>query len=351
MQCKCRRIDLHMNPIENEAQLETWLSEPTPEVVETLARLPGDIVLLGVAGKMGPTLARMAKRASDAAGIGRRVIGAARFSVGDHAELEAHGVETVRCDLLNEDDVARLPDAPHVIFMAGRKFGSTGDEPLTWAMNSYLPAVVCRKYRHSRIVAFSTGNVYGLSSIAAGGSRENDVLQPAGEYAMSCLGRERMFEYFSRLLNIPLAIVRLNYACELRYGVLVDLAQRIVRGEPVELEMGHFNVLWQGDANAMALRALAHVSTPPWIVNVTGPEVLSVRAVCERLGELLNKPVRFVGSESPEALLSNAARGFERLGTPRVGAGELIEHVADWVARGGRSLGKPTHFESRDGRF
>jgi uncharacterized protein YbjT (DUF2867 family) len=160
-----------------------------------------------------------------------------------------------------------------------------------------------------------------------------------------------MFEYFSRLLNIPLAIVRLNYACELRYGVLVDLAQRIAQGEPVELATGHFNVLWQGDANAMALRALAHVSTPPWIVNATGPEVLGVRAVCERLGELLNKSVRFVGTESPEALLSNAARGFQRLGTPRVGADELIEHVAGWVARGGRSLGKPTHFESRDGRF
>lgn len=340
-----------MNPIENEAQLETWLSEPTPEVVETLARLPGDIVLLGVAGKMGPTLARMAKRASDAAGVRRRVIGVARFSGGGQAELEAHGVETVRCDLLNEDDVARLPDAANVIFMTGRKFGSTGDEPLTWAMNAYLPAVACRKYRRSRIVAFSTGNVYGLTPPARGGSRESDALEPAGEYAMSSVGRERMFAYFSRSLNIPLAIVRLNYACELRYGVLVDLAQRVARGEPIELSMGHFNVIWQGDANAMALRALDRVSTPPWIVNVTGPETLSVREVCRRFGELLQRPARLVGEESAAALLNNASIGLAQLGPPRVSADELIERVADWVARGGRSLDKPTHFESRDGKF
>jgi nucleoside-diphosphate-sugar epimerase len=340
-----------MDRIETEAQLEAWLSEPTPEVIETLGRLPGDLVLLGVAGKMGPTLARMAKRASDAAGIRRRVIGVARFSDGGQEPLEAHGIETIRCDLLDEDEVAGLPDAPNVIFMAGRKFGSTGDEPLTWAMNAYLPAIICRKYRHSRIAAFSTGNVYGLSALAGGGSRESDLLQPIGEYAMSCLARERLFAYFSRALNIPMAILRLNYACELRYGVLVDLAQRIARGEPIDLTMGHFNVIWQGDANAMTLRALAHVSTPPWVVNMTGPETLSVRDVCIRLGELLGKPVRFSGIESPEALLSNASIGLARLGPPRVSAAELTGHVADWIARGGRTLGKPTHFESRDGKF
>jgi len=340
-----------MNSIETEAQLETWLSEPTPEVIETLGRLPGDLVLLGVAGKMGPTLARMAKRASDAAGVRRRVIGVARFSDGGQETLAAHGIETIRCDLLNEDEAARLPEAPNVICMAGRKFGSTGDEPLTWAMNAYLPAIICRKYRHSRIVAFSTGNVYGLSPPASGGSRESDPLQPIGEYAMSCLARERLFAYFSRALNTPMAILRLNYACELRYGVLVDLAQRIVCGEPIDLAMGYFNVIWQGDANAMTLRALAHVSTPPWVVNMTGPETLSVRDVCIRLGELLGKPVHFSRSESTEALLSNASIGLERLGPPRVSAAELAEHVADWIARGGRTLGKPTHFESRDGKF
>lgn len=340
-----------MDPIDTEAQLEERLSEPTPEVIETLARLPGDLVLLGVAGKMGPTLARMAKRASDAAGVRRRVIGVARFSDGGQETLEAHGVETVRCDLLNEVETAMLPEAPNVIYMAGRKFGSTGDEPLTWAMNAYLPAIVARKYRGSRIVVFSTGNVYGLTPPAGGGSRESDALQPIGEYAMSCLARERLFAYFSHSLNIPMAMLRLNYACELRYGVLVDLAERVLRGEPIDLAMGHFNVLWQGDANAMTLRALEHAATPPWVVNMTGPETLSVREVCLRLGELLNKPVRFTGSEAPKALLSNAATGLERLGPPRVSAIELIEHVARWLARGGRTLGKPTHFESRDGKF
>ena len=337
--------------VETEAQLEDWLSEPTPEVIAALGRLPGDLVVLGVAGKMGPSLARMARRASDAAGVGRRVIGVARFTEGGQEALEAHGVETIRCDLLDESELARLPEAPNVVFMAGRKFGSTGNEPLTWAMNAYLPAMVARKYRQSRIVAFSTGNVYGLSPPGGGGSRESDVAAPIGEYAMSCLGRERLLAYLCRKLKIPMAILRLNYACELRYGVLVDLAQRIVRGEPIELAMGHFNVIWQGDANAMALRALEFTSTPPWIVNVTGPETLSVREVCRRLGEWLGKPVRFSGSEAPEALLSNASMAWATLGPPRVTAAKLIEHVADWVARGGRTLDKPTHFESRDGRF
>jgi nucleoside-diphosphate-sugar epimerase len=337
--------------IETEAQLEERLSEPTPEVIELLGRLPGNIVLLGVAGKMGPTLARMARRASDAAGVRRRVIGVSRFSSENRHAFEAHGVETIPCDLLDEDDVARLPDAPNVIFMTGRKFGSTGDEATTWAMNSYLPGVVCRKYRQSRIVAFSTGNVYGLSPVADGGSRETDVPRPVGEYAMSCLGRERIFEYFSRTLDIPLAILRLNYACELRYGVLVDLAERIWREKPVDLSMSYLNTIWQGDANAMTLRALEHVSSPPWVVNMTGPELLSVRSLSLQFGQLLNKPVRFTGQESATALLSNASLGLEKLGTPRIGAARLIPWIAQWVARGGRSLGKPTHFESRDGRF
>ena len=340
-----------MNPIENEAQLETWLSEPTPEVVETLARLPGDIVLLGVAGKMGPTLARMAKRASDAAGVRRRVIGVARFSDGGQAELEAHGVETVRCDLLNEDDVARLPDAANVIFMTGRKFGSTGDEPLTWAMNAYLPAVACRKYRRSRIVAFSTGNVYGLTPPARGGSRESDALEPAGEYAMSSVGRERMFAYFSRSLNIPLAIVRLNYACELRYGVLVDLAQRVARGEPIELSMGHFNVIWQGDANAMALRCLRHCATPTEPLNVTGPETVSVRGLAHAFAERFGTEATVVGEEAPTALLSDASRALALFGPPTVGLETLVAWQADWLARGMPTLAKPTGFERRDGSY
>ncbi len=337
--------------IATEQELEDRLSEPTAAVVETLGRLDGDILLLGVAGKMGLSLARMAKRASDAAGVRRRVIGVARFSGGGREELQAHGIEAIACDLLNEDEVARLPDAANVVSLVGRKFGSTGDEPMTWAVNTYLAAVICRRYRRSRIVAFSTGNVYELAPAASGGSRETDTLRPVGEYAMSCLGRERLYEYFSRTYGIPAAIIRLNYACDLRYGVLVDLARRVWAGEPIDLGMGYFNTIWQGDANAMTLRAFDHVATPPWLVNVTGPEVLSVRDVCERLGQLLDRPVRFTGAEAPTALLSNARQGLDVLGPAQLDTDRLIAWVADWVAHGGRCLDKPTHFEARDGKF
>lgn len=338
--------------IETVEQLDDLLSEPTPGTVDTMVRLEGDVMLLGVGGKMGPTLSRMVKCASEAAGVRRRVIGVARFSSGELApQLEAHGIETIRCDLLDAAAVAKLPEVANVIYMAGMKFGATGNEATTWAMNSYLPAVICQRFCRSKIVAFSTGNVYGLVPVAGGGSRESDTPNPAGEYAMSCLGRERLFEYFSRSLRIPAALIRLNYACELRYGVLVDLAQRVWAGEPVDLTMGHFNVIWQGDANAMTLQAFDHVASPPLALNVTGPELLSVRAVCERFGQLMKKPAKFVGAESPTALLNNASRAFELFGRPRVSGDQLIQWVADWVLRGGRTLGKPTHFESRAGKF
>jgi nucleoside-diphosphate-sugar epimerase len=337
--------------IETEEQLDDLLREPTPPVIESMSRLEGDIVILGVAGKMGPSLARMARRASDAAGVRRKIFGVARFSSDGRDELQAHGIETIPCDLLDEKHIAQLPDAPNVIFMAGRKFGSAADQAATWAINSYLPGLICRRYRSSRIVAFSTGNVYGLSPINGGGSKETDALEPVGEYAMSCLGRERVFEHFSRSLGIPVGLIRLNYACDLRYGVLVDLAQQIAAGETVDLSMGYFNTIWQGDANAMVLRAFDHVAVPPFVVNVTGPEMLSVRSVSERLARLMNNPVRFTGTEPASALLSNSHRGLELLGPPRVSADQLIEWVAYWVARGGRTLGKPTHFDVRDGRF
>jgi nucleoside-diphosphate-sugar epimerase len=342
-----------MNPeaLTTEEQLDEALSRPTDCVTEALGRLSGDIIILGVAGKMGPTLARMARRASDAAGLSRRIIGVSRFSAGGAEALNAHGIDTICCDLLNEEAVAQLPEAANVVFMAGRKFGSSGDEALTWAMNSYLPAVVCRKYLRSKLVVFSTGNVYGLVPHAGGGSREEEVPNPVGEYAMSCLGRERIFEYFSRSLTIPIAMIRLNYACELRYGVVVDLARRIWAGETVDLGMGYFNTIWQGDANAMALAAFGRVETPPWIVNITGPECLSVRIVCQRLGALMNRRVCYSGAESETALLSNSSLGRRTLGNTSVSAERLIERVAAWVMSGGRSLGKPTHFESRDGKF
>jgi nucleoside-diphosphate-sugar epimerase len=337
--------------IESEDQLENLLSEPTEEVVETLAKLPGDILLLGVAGKMGTSLARMARRASDAAGTRRRVIGVSRFTDGGEEALRTLGIETFRCDLLDEEQVARLPDAPNIVFLAGRKFGSTGDESTTWAINAYLPGLVCRRYRESRIVAFSTGNVYGLVPVEGQGSREDDAPRPVGEYAMSCLARERVFEFFSRRFRIPMTLIRLNYACDLRYGVLVDLAWKIREGIAIDLGMGYFNTIWQGDANALALRAFGCASAPPRVLNLTGPDRLSVRAVSERLGRLMAKAVRFEGTEAATALLSDSRRSRELLGPPRVGEDQLIEWVAHWVARGGRSLDRPTHFESRDGSF
>jgi nucleoside-diphosphate-sugar epimerase len=333
-------------------QLEDRLSEPTPEVVETLRRLEGDLIVLGVAGKMGPSLARMARRASDLAGIGRRIIGVARFSsAGLEAELKRHGIEAIRCDLLDEEAVWQLPDAPNVLYLAGMKFGATGQESLTWAMNTHLPAIVCRKFPRSRLVAFSTGNVYGLVPAVGGGSVETDSPAPVGEYAQSCLGRERIFEHFSRTLGTRMALVRLNYACDLRYGVLVDLARKVLTGERVDLGMSWFNTLWQGDANAMTLRCFDHVASPPLAVNITGPERLNVRETCEKLGKLLGKKPVFVGTESATALLSNAQRGFSLFGQPRVSADRLLAWVAAWLRQGGPTLNKPTHFEARDGRF
>jgi hypothetical protein len=340
-----------VDPIQTEEQLDDLLSEPTPGVLATLSRLEGDLLILGVSGKMGPTLARMARRASDMAGVRRRVIGVARFSGRGEARLREWGIETVRADLLDPAQLARLPEAPNIMYMMGMKFGATGQEALTWAMNSYLPGMICQRFRQSRIVAFSTGNVYRLTPVTLGGSVETDLLQPVGEYAMSCVGRERIFEYFSRTLSIPLALLRLNYAVELRYGVLVDLAQRVWAGQEVDLAMGNVNVIWQGDANAMALQAFDHVASPPFVVNIAGPELLSVRRIAEEFGRIFGKEVAFRGSEAADALLSNSQRGHQLFGYPRVGVRQMMAWIANWIQCGGPTHGKPTHFETRDGKF
>jgi nucleoside-diphosphate-sugar epimerase len=338
--------------IQSIEQLEDALSEPTGQVVEMMRRLPGDIILLGVGGKIGPSLARMAKRATDLAGVARRIIGVSRFSAAnEEANLHASGIETVRCDLLDEAQVARLPDAPNVIYLAGFKFGSTTRAATTWAMNTWLPSVVCARYRTSRIVAYSTGNVYGLTSVAGGGSRESDACNPVGEYAMSCLGRERMFEYFSERWQIPTAIIRLFYACEMRYGVLVDLAQKVAAGAAIDLTMGYFNIIWQGDNNAQTLLALEHTSVPPAVLNVTGPQALSIRQVAEELGRRVGRAPVFEGAEGETSFLGNVERAHELFGPPRVGIEQLLDWTVDWVQRGGANLGKPTHFETRDGKY
>lgn len=333
-------------------QLELLLSEPTPLAVETMARLDGELIVLGVGGKMGPTLARMARRADELAGKKRRILGVSRFSSpGLQERLHGWGIETLSADLLDADAVASLPDAPNVIHMTGMKFGATGNESRTWAMNVFSPGMVAQKYRRSRIVAFSTGNVYGLCPLKRGGSREEDVPQPFGDYSISALGRERILEHFARTYAIPMAILRLNYATEMRYGVLVDVARKVYHGEPIDVSMGFLNALWQGDANAMSLCAFAHVSSPPFVVNLAGPEILSVRRVAEEFGTHFGKPAQCLRREAPDAFLSNGQLGHQRFGYPRVGPKQLMAWIADWVRRGGASLDKPTHFEVRDGKF
>jgi nucleoside-diphosphate-sugar epimerase len=333
--------------------LEDRLSRPTDAALEALTRIDGDIILLGVGGKMGPSLARMAQRASQQVDGHRRIVGVSRFS--DPAvreKLEAWGIETISGDLLDPGFVASLPDMPNVIYMAGRKFGTAGAEAFTWATNAYLPGLICRRFASSRIAAFSTGNVYPLVPVDQGhGSVETDPLGPVGEYAMSCLGRERMFQYASGQLGTRVAIIRLNYAIDLRYGVLVDLAQKVFNGQPVALETGYANVIWQGDANAYTLCALADASAPPLTLNVTGPERISCREVCQRFGELFDRPVQLTGREGPTALLSDARLALNRYGLPSVTLDEMIEWVADWIARGGSTYDKPTHFEVADGTF
>jgi nucleoside-diphosphate-sugar epimerase len=342
------------DPIKDVADLEERLSEPTPGLIDTFRRLKGDIVVLGVGGKMGPTLAKMAQKASLAVGGSRRVIGVSRFgssSTNLKQRLESWGIQTISADILDRKALEKLPDAPNVVYMAGMKFGSTGAEAMTWAMNSYLPGMVCERYRTSKIVAFSTGNIYGLQPITRGGSLETDPLDPKGDYAMSCLGRERMFEHFGRALNIPVALIRLNYATEMRYGVLFDVATKVWAGETVDITMGNFNAIWQGDANAMSLQAFDHVSSPPFVINVAGPEILSIRRLAEHFGVLMKKPVKVEGTEAGDALTSNGQLCHRLYGYPRVSIQQVMRWTADWVMRGGESLGKPTHFEARDGKF
>lgn len=338
--------------IRNTEELEENLSRPTEAVVATMAALQGDIVILGVGGKMGPTLARMAKRASDLAGVSRRVIGVSRFSSQKLVEqLEGWGIETCRFDLLDRGSYSKLPDAPNVVYMAGMKFGTTGQESLTWAMNAYLPALVSERYADSRIAAFSTGNVYGLTPVKDGGALESGPVNPVGEYAMSCLGRERIFEHFSRTQQTKMSILRLCYATELRYGVLSDIARQVFAGETISLGMGYVNAIWQADANAMSLQSLEHASTPPLVVNITAPTPFSVREVAEGFGAIFNKPVRFEGVESEDALLVNTQKACQLFGNPGTPSGQMLSWIADWVAHSKEAWSKPTHYDNRAGDF
>lgn len=340
------------NPIRTEAELDRFMARPYPELVDLMRRLEGDIAILGIAGKMGLSLGATAVNAIRESGVPRKVYGVSRFSdPAAMAALEQSGIIPLRCDLLDREAVATLPLVPHVIFMAGRKFGTGGEEDLTWAMNTIAPAQVCGHFRGSHIVAFSTGCVYPLLPLHRIGNVETDPPEPVGEYAQSCLGRERIFGYFSRTFGTPVCLLRLNYALDLRYGVLHDLARNIWEGRPVERTVGHFNAIWQGDANNQALLALERCASPAAILNLTGPETLSVTTTARQLAEHLGREVTFAGEPGPTAYLNNAALSHRLFGYPRVPLANVIEWTADWIRHGGRSLGKPTHFEVSDGKY
>jgi len=338
--------------INNTEELEELLSRPSKELTELFKQLDGDIIFLGIAGKIGPSLAKMAKRAFDAAGVKKRIIGVSRFSDQQERErIEDSGIETIKGDLLDRDFLESLPKVKNVFFLAGMKFGSEENLSLTWAMNTLLPAMVAECFKDSRIVAYSTGCVYPLVAIGSGGSQETDAPLPVGEYAQSCLGRERMFEYGSKKYGTPSAIIRLNYAVEPRYGVLVDIAQKVKNNQPVDLTMGYFNVIWQGDANDVVLRSLEYATSPAWILNITGEQTLSVKEIALKFGEIFGKEPLFTGSEAPTALLSNSGKAFNLFNKPKVSVDTVINWTAHWMQEEKKLLGKPTHFEVRDGKY
>ncbi|HEY3268824.1 MAG TPA: NAD(P)-dependent oxidoreductase [Armatimonadota bacterium] len=339
-------------PPQAEAELDELLSRPSSAVVETMRRVPGDVLVLGASGKMGPTLTRMLRRAKDAAGDSGRVLAAARFSnPAAAAALHSHGIETVAADLMNPQDVRLLPEVPSIIFMAGQKFGTADNPEQAWAMNTVMPAYVADRFAGVRQVIFSTGCVYPNVPAASKGSHETDDLGPVGDYSNSCVGRERVFTFFALKHRSPLSVFRLNYAIDLRYGVLVDIATKVLNGNPVDVTMGYANVIWQGDANARAIMCLEHAACPPFIVNVTGSRTLSIRRLAERFAELFDVEPNIIGEEAPEALLSDASRATNLFGPPSMPEDVMVEWVAAWLMRGGRTLNKPTHFERFDGKY
>jgi nucleoside-diphosphate-sugar epimerase len=338
--------------IHSIAELEEFLSQPSEADISAIARLDGDLLILGAGGKMGPSLARRARRAADKAGVHKNIIAVARFSENHlRASMTSEGIETLAVDLLEPGALSKLPDVPNVIFMAARKFGTTGSEDLTWAMNTFLPGLVAERYRASRIVAFSTGNVYPLRDVTQGGAVESTPAAPQNEYAQSALGRERMFEYGSRQWGTAVTILRLNYAIDLRYGVLLDIGTAVFESRPIDLRMAFVNIIWQGDANSVCLQTFAHCQAPPLILNLTGPDTLSVKFLAEEFGHRFNVPPTFVSEEMPTAFLSNAAKAHQMFGYPSVTTAQMIDWTAAWISSGGPRLNKPTHFEVRDGKF
>lgn len=336
----------------NEDELEEAISRPTKEVVKMMSELEGDIIILGVAGKMGVSLARMAKRACDESGIKKRIIGVSRFSSEKQRKyLEESGIETLKGELVDQEFVNSLPEVKNVFYLAGMKFGTDGNEAFTWAMNSFLPGLIVLKFKQSKIVAFSTGCVYPLVDVSSGGSKEVDDVNPIGEYAQSCLGRERIFEYGSLSNNTPIALIRLFYSVEMRYGLLVDIGLNVYNEEPIDLAMGHVNVIWQGDANSMILQSLQYCVSPAKPINIAGTEILSVRETANKFAKLMNKKVNFIGEEAETALLGNASLSYELMGKPKISAEQIINWIANWIQNEKTILGIPTHYEVRDGKY
>jgi nucleoside-diphosphate-sugar epimerase len=336
----------------NEADLDELLERPTAADCEAVRQLDGELLVLGAAGKMGPSLTMRAMRAAREAGVTLRVVAVMRRGHEHAAErFRAAGIEVNEADLLDPAQLAALPDMRNVIYMAGRKFGSTGNESLTWAMNAWLPGLVAQRFAQSRLAVFSTGNVYPLTTVASGGATEDTTPAPVGEYAQSTLARERIFEYFSKEHGTPVVVLRLNYAIDMRYGVLLDIAQKVFDGRAVDLTMGAVNVIWQGEANSACLRSLSIASSPAEILNLTGTETLSVRDLAARFGRRFGVSPLFTGTEAETALLSNATKYRRLFGGPEVSVDTMVQWIAGWVLRGGATLGKPTHFETRDGKF
>ena len=338
--------------IQTEAQLEALLTTPSAALVDFIKTVPGPLLVLGAGGKMGPTLAVLARRAADLAHHKLDIIAVSRFNDAQSRQsLEANSVQTRACDLLDARGVSKLPHSPSILYLVGLKFGTAQNPGATWAMNTIVPARVAERFRDARIVALSTGNVYPFSEVSRGGSLETDDLTPLGEYGNAAIGRERIFDFYSRAQNTPVTQLRLFYAVELRYGVLVDIAQKVSAGEAIDLTNGYFNCIWQGDANDMVIRSFSLCAAPPTVWNLCRPEVFSVRDAATRLGALLGKPPRFHGTEAPTALLGNAKPLCGRLGEPAVKLDQMLPWIAHWVAQGGRNLGRPTHFEVRDGKY
>ncbi len=338
--------------MENIQSVYKKLLRPSDELITDIAELEGDILVLGAGGKMGPALAKLARQAIVKAGVNKKVIAVSRFSeAGLQESLNREGIETISADLLEDTQLQALPNVKNVLYLAGTKFGTVGKEPLTWAMNAYLPGRVAEKYKNSNIVVFSSGNVYHLTPVTLGGATEDRLPQPVGEYAQSCLGRERIFQYSSLKYNTPILIYRLNYANDTSYGVLLEIAKSVKENKPVDLSMGNVNIIWQGDANEIAIRALHHCNVPSKILNVTGPEIVSVRWLAEQFGKMFGQAPQFINEEQPAALLSNAAESFRLFGYPKTPLKQIMELLVEWINQGGKTINKPTHFQEREGQF